>query len=215
MLKLYTYFRSSASYRVRIALNLKGLEHQAEVVWLLTDEHLSDAYRDVNPQMLLPALVVDGQVIGQSMAILEYLEETHPTPALLPKDPLGRARVRSLAQLIACDVHPVNNMRILKYLKAELGLAKPAVDEWYRHWCREGLGAFERQLEDGGSGLYCHGDQVSLADLCLAPQVFNARRFDVDVSAYPRLSAIYERLMQLEAFDRAQPARQPEAARVA
>lgn len=215
MLQLYTYFRSSASFRVRIGLNLKGLPREDHVVWLLDNEQAHPDYLKLNPQGLVPAMVVDGQVIGQSLAILEYLDEVHPEPPLLPREPLGRARVRALALAIACDLHPVNNLRILAYLKKTLGHDQATVDTWYRHWCEEGLRAFEACLGDGQSGRYCHGDAVTLADLCLVPQVFNARRFQVDLAPFPRTAAIHERLMALPAFDAAQPARQPDAARAA
>ena len=215
MLQLYTYFRSSAAFRVRIGLNLKGLPREDHVVWLLDQEQSSPGYRKVNPQGLVPALVADGQVIGQSLAILEYLDEVYPEPPLLPPDPLGRARVRSLALAIACDLHPINNLRVLAYLKKELGHDQATVDRWYRHWCEDGLQAFEGVLRDGRSGRYCHGDQVSLADLCLVPQIFNARRFQVDLAPFPLTEAIADRLMELEAFDLAQPAKQPDAARAA
>ena len=145
-MKLYTYFRSSAAFRVRCALNLKGLAYEPEVVWLLTEEQKSDAYAALNPQQLVPTLIDDGHVLNQSMAIIEYLDETKPGPKLLPADPLGRARVRALSQLIACEIHPVNNLRILKYLKRTLGHDQPTIDTWYRHWVAEGLAAFEREL---------------------------------------------------------------------
>ncbi|MFT4100200.1 MAG: maleylacetoacetate isomerase [Burkholderiaceae bacterium] len=213
MLTFYTYFRSSASFRVRIGLNLKGLDRRDEVVWLLSDEQHGEPYRRLNPQKLVPALVADGQVLSQSLAILEYLDETYPDPPLLPATPLERARVRSLSLLVACEIHPLNNLRVLKYLKQTLGQDAQQVDAWYRHWCHEGFESFERQVVDGQAGRYCHGDAVSLADICLVPQVFNARRFGVDMVTYPATMAIFERLMQLEAFARAQPSEQPDAAR--
>jgi maleylacetoacetate isomerase/maleylpyruvate isomerase len=210
---LYTFFRSSASYRVRIALALKGLDVESRVVWLPGDEQKADDYRAVNPQQLVPALVVDGHALTQSLAIMEYLDEVHPQPPLLPRDPLGRARVRSLAQLIACEIHPLNNLRVLKYLKSALGHQQPTIDTWYRHWVGEGLAAFERQLGDGGAGTCCHGDTVTMADVCLVPQIFNAKRFDTDLSPYPQTTRIFEALMQRDAFDLTQPSKQPEAAR--
>lgn len=215
MLRLYTYFRSSAAFRVRIALNLKGLAWEPAVVWLPDGEQAGAAYTAVNPQALVPTLV-DGDVrLNQSMAIIEYLDETREGAPLLPADALGRARVRSLSQLIACEIHPINNLRVLKYLKSAMGQAQPAIDGWYRHWCEEGLAAFERQLGDGKAGRYCHGDAVSMADICLVPQIFNAKRFEVDLSRYPTTMAIFDRLMALPAFDAAQPSKQPEAARAA
>ena len=213
MLTLYTYFRSSAAFRVRIALNMKGLEWQPEVVWLPSGEQSGDAYLQANPQGLVPTLVEDEHRIAQSIAIIEYLDETHPQPPLLPGSPRDRARIRSLAGLIACDIHPINNLRILKYLKREMGQSQSAIDTWYRHWCHQGLGAYERQLADGGAGKFSHGDQPSLADICLVPQVFNARRYEVDMAAYPRVSAIVDNCMALRAFQDAEPSRQPEAAR--
>jgi maleylacetoacetate isomerase len=212
-LELYTFFRSSASFRVRIALALKGLEAEQKVVWLPGGEQLADDFRAVNPQQFVPTLVVDGQVLTQSLAIMEYLDEVHPAPMLLPRDALGRARVRSLAQLIACEIHPLNNLRVLKYLKGPLGQPQSVVDSWYRHWVSEGLAAFERQLGDGGSGAYCHGDTVTMADVCLVPQIFNARRVDTDLSPFPATMRIFDDLMRLDAFDRTQPMKQPEAGR--
>jgi maleylacetoacetate isomerase len=213
MLKLYTYFRSSAAFRVRIALNYKKLDWQPEVIWLPSGEQTGPVYQAVNPQALVPVLVEDGHQIAQSMAIIEYLDEVHPEPPLLPGGPRDRARVRSLAQLVACDIHPINNLRILKYLKREMSQTQEAIDDWYRHWCTEGLGAYERQLGDGGAGDFSHGSQVTLADICLVPQVFNAQRFEVDLSPFPKLMAVFARCMALPAFDAAQPSRQPEAER--
>lgn len=213
MLRLYTYFRSSAAFRVRIALNHKGLAWEPEVIWLLTDEQKSPAYQAVNPQALVPTLVDAGHRLNQSLAIIEYLDETKPGPKLLPADPLGRARVRSLSMLIAAEIHPINNLRVLKYLKTDMGLSQEAADTWYRHWVSEGLAAFERQLQDGATGVYCHGDTVTMADACLVPQIFNAQRFKVDLSAMPITMRVFESCMKLPAFEAAQPARQPEAAR--
>jgi len=213
MLRLYTYFRSSAAFRVRIALNHKGLAWEPAVVWLLTQEQHSEAYRQINPQALVPTLVDGTQRLNQSLAIIEYLDETQPGPKLLPADPLGRARVRSLSMLIAAEIHPINNLRVLGYLKGPMGQSQEAVDTWYRHWCEEGLGAFERQLQDGATGRFCHGDTVSMADTCLVPQVFNAQRFKVDLAPYPTLMRVFEACMALPAFDAAQPSRQPDAAR--
>ncbi len=213
MLTLYTYFRSSAAFRVRIALHHKGLAWNPEVVWLPDDEHKADAYRSMNPQALVPTLVDGSLRLTQSLAIIEYLDEVHPGPRLLPDDAAGRARVRSLAMLVACEIHPLNNLRVLKYLKGAMGQPQEAVDTWYRHWCAEGLSAFERQLADGQAGACCHGDQVTLADVCLVPQIFNAKRFAVDLAPYPTTMAVFERLMKREAFAKAQPSAQPEAAR--
>ncbi len=215
MLKLYTYFRSSAAFRVRIALNLKGLPYEPSVVWLPSGEQAQAPYVAVNPQALVPTLVDGDAHLTQSLAIIEYLDETKPGPKLLPADPLGRARVRSLALLVACEIHPLNNLRVLKYLKHGLGQAQPAIDTWYRHWVSEGLAAFERQLGEPASGRYCHGDEVTLADVCLVPQIFNARRFEVDLAPYPRTMRVFDACMALDAFDRAQPSKQPEAERTA
>ena len=213
MLTLYTYFRSSAAFRVRIALNLKRLDWQPEVIWLPTGEQSQPAYQSVNPQALVPTLVEGEQRIAQSMAIIEYLDETHPQPPLLPGGPLDRARIRSLAQLIACDIHPLNNLRILKYLKREMNQTQDAIDSWYRHWCTQGLSAYERQLAGASAGDFSHGNQVTMADVCLEPQIFNAQRFEVDMKQFPKTLAIFERCMKLEAFDAAQPSKQAEASR--
>ncbi|TXL65418.1 maleylacetoacetate isomerase [Zeimonas arvi] len=213
MLKLYTYFRSSAAFRVRIALNLKGLPWEPEVIWLPEGEHRGDPYIGVNPQALVPTLVDGTLRLNQSLAIIEYLDETRPGPRLLPADPAGRARVRSLSMLVAAEIHPLNNLRVLKYLKRELGQDEAQIGVWYRHWCDEGLAAFERQLEDGGAGRHCHGDAVTMADVCLVPQIFNARRYETRVERYPRTMKIFDECMRLEAFRRAEPSAQPEAAR--
>ena len=213
MYALYTYFRSSAAFRVRIALNLKGIAWEPRVVWLPDDEQRAEAYREMNPQGLVPTLV-DGELrLTQSLAIIEYLEEVHPKPALLPRSAPARARVRALALAVACDIHPLNNLRVLKYLKSTLGQGQPAIDAWYRHWCEVGLEAFERQLADGAAGRYCHGDEPTLADVCVVPQVFNAKRFSVDLALYPELMRRFERCMELDAFAAAQPSAQPESAR--
>ncbi len=212
-MKLYTYFRSSAAFRVRVALNLKGLSWTPEVIWLPSGEQGREAYRRLNPSGLVPTLVDGDLRLTQSMAIIEYLDETHPEPPLLPHGPAARARVRALAQIVACDIHPINNLRILKYLKQTLGQDQAAIDSWYRHWCEEGLAAYERELEAGPPGRFSHGDTPTLADICLVPQVFNARRFGVDLAAWPRLMAAFDACMALPAFDQAQPTKQPEAER--
>jgi len=213
-MQLYSYFRSSAAYRVRIALNLKGLSYEYLGVHLLKNggEQLSDTYRDVNPTALVPTLI-DGDVsLGQSMAIIEYLDETHPEPALLPADPVGRARVRAIAQTIACDTHPLNNLRVLKYLKRELNIDDDGRNAWYRHWVGLGLGAVETLLADSSStGKFCHGDSPGLADLCLVPQVYNARRLECDLSAMPNIVRIDAACRELQAFDLAAPDKQPDA----
>jgi maleylacetoacetate isomerase len=213
-MKLYTYFRSSAAYRVRIALNLKGLAYDAVPVHLVKGggEHLQDAYRAVNPSALVPSLQDEGATITQSMAILEYLEETHPAAPLLPAAPLERARVRELAQMIACDIHPVNNLRILRYLVRTLGVSDDAKNEWYRHWIREGFAALEAHLaRDPAPGRFCHGDTPTMADCFLVPQVYNAQRFDIDMTVYPRIAAINDACAALPAFAAAHPAQQPDS----
>jgi maleylacetoacetate isomerase len=213
-MKLYTYFRSSAAYRVRIALNLKGLAYDAVPVHLVKGggEHLQDAYRAVNPSALVPSLQDEGATITQSMAILEYLEETHPATPLLPAAPLERARVRELAQMIACDIHPVNNLRILRYLVRTLGVSDDAKNEWYRHWIKEGFAALEAHLaRDPAPGRFCHGDTPTMADCFLVPQVYNAQRFDIDMTAYPRIAAINDACAALPAFAAAHPAQQPDS----
>jgi maleylacetoacetate isomerase/maleylpyruvate isomerase len=213
VLTLHTYFRSSAAFRVRCALNHKGIAYAPEVVWLPGDEHKSEAYLALNPQGLVPTLIDGPLVLTQSLAIIEYLDETRAGPKLLPADPAGRARTRALAQLVACEIHPINNPRILKYLKNVLGHDQPTVDAWYRHWIAEGLAALECQLGDARTGRYSHGDTVTIADCCLVPQIFNAKRFECPLDAYPTTMRVFDALMQLPAFDAAQPSKQPDAAR--
>jgi maleylpyruvate isomerase len=213
-MKLYTYFRSSAAYRVRIALNLKGLPYEAVPVHLVKGggEQLKDDYRAVNPSALVPTLQEEGATITQSMAILEYLEETHPEVPLLPSAPLDRARVRALAQMIACDIHPVNNLRVLRYLVRSLKISDDAKDEWYRHWVNEGFAALEVHLAgDSAPGRFCHGDAPTMADCFLVPQVYNAARFDIDMTPYPRIASIDAACAALPAFAAAHPARQPDS----
>ena len=213
-MKLHTYFRSSAAYRVRIALHLKGLDYEAVPVHLVRGggEHRQPAYLGLNPAGLVPALEDAGQVLTQSLAIVEYLEETHPQPALLPAAALDRARVRAIAQAIACDIHPVNNLRVLQYLTRELGASEEQKNAWYRHWIGVGLQAVEAMLAgDARTGAFCHGDTPGLADCCLVPQVFNARRFGCELSAMPTVLRIADRCAGLEAFRRAAPEAQPDA----
>jgi maleylpyruvate isomerase len=213
-MKLYSYFRSSAAYRVRIALNLKGLDYDIVPVHLLKDggQQLSTEYRALNPTALVPTLAEDGWAVGQSMAIVEYLEETHPEPPLLPRDPKERARVRAIAQNIACDIHPLNNLRVLKYLKRTLGVSEEAKNAWYRHWVEEGLAALETLLaRSPETGRYCHGDTPTMADLCLVPQMANARRFDCSLDACPTLVRIDAACAELDAFQQAAPDRQPDS----
>ena len=213
-LRLFSYWRSSAAYRVRIGLNLKGLPYDIVPVHLLRDggeQHKPD-YRTTNPQGLVPVLEHGQRMLRQSMAILEYLDEIWPDPALLPATARDRQRVRALAQLVACDVHPLNNLRVLQYFEREWHVPQPERDEWVRHWIREGLGAFEAMLADHPStGEYCDGHAPSLADCCLVPQLYNARRFKLDVSAYPKLLRIEAACNALPAFEAARPENQPDA----
>lgn len=213
-MKLHTYFRSSAAFRVRIALNLKGLPFDAVPVHLLRDggEQHRDTYRALNPLCVVPVLQDGPLVLTQSLAIIEYLEETHPQPALLPATPAERARVRAIAQAIACDIHPVNNLRVLQYLKGPLGHTQDEVDAWYRHWVGLGLAAVEQLLADHPqTGRFCHGDTPGLADCCLLPQVFNARRYQCALDAMPTLQRIAAACEALPAFVAALPANQPDA----
>ncbi|AMM26542.1 maleylacetoacetate isomerase [Variovorax sp. PAMC 28711] len=210
-MKLHNYFRSSASYRVRIALNLKGLDFDYLSVHIARGEHLAGSYAAISADQLVPLLEDDDQRFSQSLAIIEYLDETRPEPPLLPRDPVGRAHVRALAQSIACEIHPVNNLRVLKYLVRELKLDEAAKNAWYRHWVREGLEAFERQLLQHPAGIYCWGNTPTLADCCLVPQIFNAQRFECDLGGLPRTMAAYHACMELDAFQRAQPSHCPDA----
>jgi maleylpyruvate isomerase len=213
-MKLYSYFRSSAAYRVRIALNLKGLPYDYTPVHLLRDggEQLKPAYRSLNPDAVLPTLIDDGHVLQQSLAIIEYLEETHPEPPLLPKAPVDRAYVRSVALQVACEIHPVNNLRVLKYLKHALGVADEARDAWYRHWIECGFTTLEEHLAgDARTGKFCFGDTPTMADACLVPQVFNAQRFKIDVTRFPTIQRIHDQASLLDAFARAAPGAQPDA----
>ena len=209
-LKLHSYFRSSASFRVRIALALKGLDYDYLAVHLVRGDHKKPPYADLSPDSLVPLLQIDGQQLSQSMAIIEYLDEKYPTSALLPADALGRAKVRALAQSVACDIHPLNNLRILKYLTKELNVEDEAKNTWYRHWCREGLLAFERQLSLLPASTYCYGNTPTLADCCLVPQIFNAQRFDVNFDGLVRTMAAFDACMALPAFQKAQPSACPD-----
>lgn len=209
---LYTYFNSSAAFRVRIALRLKALAYTAYPIHLRKGEHRAPAYLAINPQGLLPTLVVDGKRLTQSLAILEYLEERYPEPALLPSDAFGRARVRALADVVACEIHPLNNLRALQYLRTHLGLDEAGVASWYRYWIASGLEKLEAALaQDGEAGAHCHGNAPTIADCCLVPQIFNAQRFDCDLSGYPTTMRIFDACMKLDAFQQAQPAAQPDA----
>ena len=209
-MKLHNYFRSSASFRVRIALALKGLAYEYVPVHLARGDHKQAAYASLVPDALVPMLEVDGLRLSQSMAIIEYLDETRPNPPLLPAAAADRARVRALAQSIACEIHPLNNLRVLKYLTKTLALDEERKNTWYRHWVREGLESFERQLAQGPSSRYCFGDTPTLADCCLVPQIFNGRRFDVSFEGLPRTMAAFDACMALPAFDQAQPANCPD-----
>jgi len=211
-MKLYSYFRSSAAYRVRIALNLKGIAYEQVPVNLLKGEDQGEDYRKLNPQGLVPALITaDGQVLIQSLAICEYLEEHYPDPPLLPAAAPGRARVRALADLIACDIHPLNNLRVLKYLTGTLGVDKEQKIAWYQHWVVEGFTALEALLADSpDTGRFCHGDQPTLADVCLVPQVANAQRLACELSPYPTIQRISAACDALPAFAQAHPSQQPD-----
>jgi maleylacetoacetate isomerase len=209
---LHGYFRSSAAWRVRIALNLKGVAHIHAFRHLRKGEQSAPDYVALNPQGLVPALEVQGVgALTQSLAILEWLDETQAGPKLLPGDPWGRARVRALAQVVACDIHPIQNLRVLQYLKRELGQDQPAIDAWVQHWVTLGLAAFEARLGEREAGRFCHGDAPGLADACLLPQLGNARRFGADLSPYPRVLAVEAACMALPAFAEAVPDRQADA----
>jgi len=213
-MKLYTMARSSAAFRARIALNLKGLSYESIPKALVKNEHRTPEYLALNPQGFIPALEMDdGTVLSQSLAIAEYLDELHPEPRFLPTDPLARAQVRSMALAIACDIHPLNNLRVLNYLRNELAQDEDAVTAWYRHWIEQGFRALETLArEHSHARRYLFADSVSLADICLVPQMFNARRFHVDVSSFPTLVAISAHLESLPAFAAARPDAQPDAA---
>ena len=212
-MKLYDYFRSSAAYRVRIALNLKGVAPEREFVHLRHGEQLEDEYLALNPQGLVPTLVSDdGDVLTQSVAILEWLDETYPEPALLPPDAAGRARVRGIALAIACDIHPLNNTRVLNYLTGTLGVSEPQKSGWYKYWLDVGLEALETRLgREKATGRFCHGAAPTQADICLVPQLANARRYAIDVTPYPTLTRIEAACLALPAFANAAPAMQPDA----
>jgi maleylpyruvate isomerase len=211
-MKLYSYFRSSAAYRARIALQLKGLPFDYAPVHLRKGEQNEDAYRALNRQQLIPTLIDGDTVVTQSLAIIEYLDETHPEPPLLPSTPAGRARVRAIALAICCDIHPLNNLRVLRYLVRTLNVGEEAKDAWYRHWIDAGLGALEAQLAtEASTGTFCHGETPTLADIALVPQLANARRANIPLDSYPTLLRIEANCRALDAFARAAPDRQPDA----
>jgi maleylacetoacetate isomerase len=210
-MRLYQNWRSSAAYRVRLALNYKGLRYEQVAIDLRKGEQRTPEFLKINPQGLVPVLEDDGIVLTQSLPILNYLEERYPEPALLPKDLPGRATSRAIAVAIACEIHPLNNLRVLQYLERELALDEAQRMAWYRHWVAEGFGAIETMLARS-AGAFCVGDAPSLADVCLVPQVYNGRRYECDLAPYPTILRIDERCRQIEAFARAAPERQPEAA---
>ena len=212
-MKLYNYYRSSASFRVRIALNLKGLPYEYAAVHLTRDggQQFIPAFRALNPDALIPVLDDDGRVLTQSLAIIEYLDEKYPQPPLLPHEPLDRAYVRGIALAIACEIHPLNNLRVLRYLVKELGQSEEAKNAWYRHWVEQGLAQVEAQLiAQGRCGRFVLGDAVTIADILIVPQIFNAQRFECRLEHVPTVMRIFDACMQLPAFADAQPSRQPD-----
>lgn len=212
-MKLYSYFRSSAAYRLRIALNLKGLAYEQIPISLLNGEQSQTLYSAINPQQLVPALDDQGRLLTQSMAICEYLEEIYPEPALLPNAAIERARVRALALAVACEIHPLNNLRVLKYLKHELQQNDEQRNTWYRHWIAEGLEPLEKMLATSSwTGRFCHGDTPGLADIFLVPQIFNAQRYVCPLDSYPTIKRINDECLRIPAFNDARPEVQPDAA---
>ena len=210
-MKLYGYFRSSAAFRVRIALNLKKLDYDNAFIHLRRGDQARPEFLGLNPQGLVPALEIDGLRLIQSLPIIEYLDERHPEPPLLPGDAAGRARVRALAAIVACDIHPLNNLRVLRYLHRPLGHDEGAVGTWYNHWIDTGFRAFEGLLAgDARTGAFCHGERPGLADIALVPQVVNAERYRLDLAPYPSIARIFQNCMQLDAFAAAHPERQPD-----
>jgi maleylacetoacetate isomerase len=210
-MKLYSYYRSSAAYRVRIALNLKGIAYESIPIHLVRDGGVNrkPEFRAINPQMRVPVLALpSGELLIQSVAIIDYLDETHPEPALLPKDPIARAHARGLAQIVACDIHPLNNVGPLRYLKREMNQEQSAIDAWYHHWVLEGFEAYEALAKPGP---YSCGSAVTIADLCLIPQIYNARRLKVPLDKFPKITAIEAACLALPAFERAKPENQPDA----
>ena len=211
-MQLYHYFRSSASYRVRIALALKGLDAELLPVHLLRNEQLAESFAAIAPAKLVPLLATDDGLLTQSMAIIEYLDETHPTPSLLPGDAAARARIRALAQDMACEIHPLNNLRVLRYLVREMKLSEDDKNRWYRHWVETGLEVVEKQLASGATGRFCHGDTPTLADCVLVPQIHNAKRMDCRLDHVPTVMRVFDECMALAAFSGTQPSAYPESA---
>ncbi|MCS5712414.1 maleylacetoacetate isomerase [Candidatus Berkiella aquae] len=212
-MKLYDYFRSSASFRVRIALNLKGIAYDLHHVHLVKEggQQLQSLYANINPQKLVPSLESDDGLLTQSLAIIEFLDEQYPEPALLPQDAILRAHVRAFAQHIACEIHPLNNLRVLRYLVHSLNITEEQKISWYHHWLREGFNGLEALLSQNQPQRFCFGDSPTLADLCLVPQIYNALRFEFDMSAYPRLNQVNEQCLKLDAFQKALPENHPRA----
>ena len=210
-MRLYSFFRSSAAYRVRIALNVKGVAYETVSVDLPGAAHRAPEFRAVNPQATIPTLDDDGTILWQSLAIIEYLDARYPEPRLIPSEPVARAHVQALAQLIACEIHPLNNLRVLNYLRGELKLDEAAVGKWYSHWIAEAFGPLETLVAGFSGGRYCFGDSLSLADICLVPQIYNARRFSCDLAPYPTLVRIAAGLEAEPAFAAAAPHLQPDA----
>jgi maleylacetoacetate isomerase len=210
-MRLYSFWRSSAAYRVRIALNLKGVDYETVPVHLTNDEHHTAEFLAMNPQATVPTLDDGGTILWQSLAIIEYLDTRFPSPRLIPQEPVARARVQALAQLIVCEIHPLNNLRVRRYLRAELKQEDAIVNKWYRHWIAEAFGPLEALVSRYGDGTHCFGDSVTLADVCLVPQVYNARLYKVDVAPYPTLVRIVDGLNAEPAFVRAAPEQQPDA----
>lgn len=209
---LYTFFRSSTSYRLRIALAHKRLAYEPHYVSLPKMQHREPTYRELNPQGLVPLLIEDGHHYIQSLAIIEYLDEVHPEPPLMPKHAQERAYVRAFSQIIGCDIHPLNNVRVLKRLQSQFGADEAATNEWYRHWIAEGLGSLEQYVgQEGRAGRFALGDSVTMADICLVPQIFNAQRFGCVLDPYPQLMAMFDNCMKLPAFTETQPNTQPDA----
>ena len=215
-MKIFGYFRSSAAFRLRIAMNFKGLSYDYNLVNLQSGDHLSDDFKRINPQGRVPAIDIEGNILTQSLAIIEYLDEVYPAPPLLPSDPIGKAKVRGIAGLIACDIHPLNNLAVLNYLRDQLIAEEEARLAWYRHWVKEGFDGLELILAANvETGQFCFGDTPTVADICLVPQVVNAKRFNCNLARYPKILRIFEECMSLSQFADADPMNQPEAAELA